>query len=159
MAPLTIVALTVTVPAAVVFRLLPLMVAPVFPALATDHTIVLFVALAGFTVPVRVRAVPTVPLVGTPVIPVTGTMAVPTVTTQVAVLLPSPEVTVMVAVPAETAVMVTCPAVVWLAGLTVATAGALLVQFRYLFVALVGTMVAVRTPVAPGLRLMVGLSK
>jgi hypothetical protein len=39
---------------------------------AIDQTIVWFVAFDGATVPVKVRAVPTVAVVGTPVIPVTG---------------------------------------------------------------------------------------
>ena len=53
-APFVIVALTVAVPAAVVFRVLPLMVAPVVPALNTLHVMVLLVALLGATVPLSV---------------------------------------------------------------------------------------------------------
>ena len=41
--------------------------------------IVLFVALLGLTVPVRVRGVPTVAVVGVPVMPVTGMCAAVTV--------------------------------------------------------------------------------
>ena len=67
------VAVTVTLPAAVAVSVLPLMAAPVVPALFTDHTIVWLVALAGATVPVRVRELPTVPAVGTPEILVTAT--------------------------------------------------------------------------------------
>ena len=73
--PLATVAVTVTVPPAVVLRVLPLMVAPVAPALFTDHAMVLFVALEGSTVPVRAMGVPAMPLVGTPVIFVTATKA------------------------------------------------------------------------------------
>jgi len=68
-------AVTVTVPDAVVVKTLPLIAAPVVPALFTVHVIVLLVAVAGSTVPVRVR-VPTVPPVGKPVIPVTGTKVI-----------------------------------------------------------------------------------
>ena len=73
--PLAMVAVTVTVPAAVVVRVFPLMVAPVVPALFTDHTIALLVALSGATIPERAMEVPAMPPVGTPVIPVTGTKA------------------------------------------------------------------------------------
>ena len=59
-APPAMVALTVTVPAAVVWRVFPVMAAPVVPALTTVHAIVLFVTPAGFTVPVSGRAVPAV---------------------------------------------------------------------------------------------------
>jgi len=71
--PLAMVAVTVTLPAAVAVSVFPLMVEPVLPALFTDHAIVLLVALSGATVPVRVRGVPAVTLVGTPEIPVTAT--------------------------------------------------------------------------------------
>ena len=55
-APFVIVALTVTVPADVVFRVLPpVMVAPVVPTFSTLQTMVRFVALFGVTVPLRVR--------------------------------------------------------------------------------------------------------
>jgi hypothetical protein len=50
------------------------MEAPVPPGVFMVHTMVLLVALAGVTVPFRVR-VPTVPLVGTPVISLTATKA------------------------------------------------------------------------------------
>ena len=70
--PLVMVALTVTVPAAVVLSVLPLMVAPVVPEFHTLHVIVLFVAFEGFTVPVSVSGVPAVAVVGTPVMLVTG---------------------------------------------------------------------------------------
>ena len=73
-APFAIVAVTVTVPAAVVFSVLPLMYAPVVPALLTDHAMVLLVALEGETVPERVRGVPAVPVVGMPEMLVTGTI-------------------------------------------------------------------------------------
>jgi len=66
------VALTVTVPAAVVCSVLPLIAAPVVPAFITLHIIVLFVALDGVIVPVSVKGVPAVAVDGTPVIFVTG---------------------------------------------------------------------------------------
>ena len=53
--PLTIVARTVTEPAAVVLSVLPLIVAPVVPALCTVHVMFLLVALVGSTVPLSVR--------------------------------------------------------------------------------------------------------
>jgi len=65
-------AVTVTVPAAVVVRVFPLIVALVVPDDFTVHTMVLLVAFAGPTVPERV-SVPTEAVVGTPVIPVTAT--------------------------------------------------------------------------------------
>jgi hypothetical protein len=69
-----IVPVTTTIPDAVVFNLLPsVIVAPVVPAVFTDHAIVLFVALAGLTVPVKVTTVFFTPLVGTPLIEVTAT--------------------------------------------------------------------------------------
>ena len=77
--PLVIVALIVTVPAADAFSVLPLIVAPVVPALTTLHVIVWFVAFAGFTVPVSVSGVPAVAVVGTPVMLVTGLCAALTV--------------------------------------------------------------------------------
>jgi hypothetical protein len=64
-APLAIVAVTVTAPAPVVFNTLPLMLAPVSPALLTDHVMVWLVALGGDTVPLRVSGIPTVVEVGT----------------------------------------------------------------------------------------------
>ena len=77
--PLAIVAVTVTVPDAVVERVFPLMVAPVVPAFFIDHTIVLLVALEGATVPERVRGVPAVPPVGIPEILVTATKLLVTI--------------------------------------------------------------------------------
>jgi hypothetical protein len=68
------VAVTVTVPAAVVFRVFPLIVAPVVPALLTVHVMLLLVASMGETEPVRVRGVLAVPAVGTSVIIKTGQM-------------------------------------------------------------------------------------
>ena len=62
--PLAMVAVTVTVPVAVVFRLFPLIVAPVVPGDFTDHSMVLLVALVGATVPERVR-LPTEAVPGT----------------------------------------------------------------------------------------------
>jgi hypothetical protein len=76
---LVIVAVTVTVPAAVVFRVLPLKEVPVPPSVLTDQVMVWFVALDGATVPVKVSGVPAVAVVGTPVIFVTGINAAFTV--------------------------------------------------------------------------------
>jgi len=73
------VAVTTAVPAAVALKVLPLIVAPVVPAFLTLHTIVLFVAFAGATVPVSVSGVPAVALAGTPVISVTAVNADETV--------------------------------------------------------------------------------
>jgi hypothetical protein len=73
-APFTILAVTVTVPAAVVLRVFPdEIVAPVVPAFATLHIILRWVAFAGFTVPVKVIGVPAVAVAGTFVMLVTGT--------------------------------------------------------------------------------------
>ena len=63
-APFTTVALTFTVPAAVGVNVFSLIVAVPVPLGCTLHEIVLFVALAGLTMPVRVRGVPTVAVVG-----------------------------------------------------------------------------------------------
>ena len=63
--PFATVARICAVPALVTFRVLPLVIfAPVVPALCTLHVIVLFVALLGLTVPVSVKGVPTVAVVG-----------------------------------------------------------------------------------------------
>ena len=72
-APLTMVAVTTTVPVAVGVRVLP----PVKFArpLFNVHTMFLFVALEGTTVPDSISAVPTVAVSGTPVISVTATKA------------------------------------------------------------------------------------
>ena len=98
--PLTIVALTVTVPTAVVLSVFPLIVAPVVPALTMLHAIVLFVALDGFIVPVSVSCVPAVAVVGTPVMLVTGVCPAACVTeiVLVTIALPVPDVTVTVPV-------------------------------------------------------------
>lgn len=71
--PFTIVARTVTVPALGTLSTLPLMVAPVVPALCTLHVIFLFVALTGITVPPR-TTVPVLAVVGISVILLTPTM-------------------------------------------------------------------------------------
>ena len=75
--PFTIVALTVTTPDVVVFKILPPEIEP--PAvlgLTTLHVIVLFVAVLGSTVPVSVSGKVAVAAVGTPVMLVTGTKSV-----------------------------------------------------------------------------------
>jgi hypothetical protein len=75
---LAIVAVTVSSPAPVVFKILPpLILAPVSPASLTAHVIVLLVALEGDTVPVRVSGVPTVVEVGTLLMFVTAMKSVP----------------------------------------------------------------------------------
>ena len=71
--PLVTVANTTTVPAAVVLRVLPVMLAPVVPLSCMLHTMFLLVALEGATVPESVSGVPTVASVGTFVISVTAT--------------------------------------------------------------------------------------
>ena len=72
--PFAMVAVTTRGPAAVVFTVLPVMVAPVVPAVLTDQTIgALLVALSGSTVPERASAVPTTPVVGILLMPVTAT--------------------------------------------------------------------------------------
>ena len=70
--PLVIVAFTLTVPTAVVVKVLPLIVAPVVPALSTVHTIVLFVAFDGLTVAVNANGTPAVAVAGTSVMLDTG---------------------------------------------------------------------------------------
>jgi hypothetical protein len=72
---------------------------------------------------------------------VTAVVGALTVTLQVAVLLPSSVVTVMVAVPALTAVIVPPD--------TVATVGALVLHVTFLFVALEGATVAVNVSILP----------
>jgi len=75
--PFTIVALTVTTPDVVVFKILPPEIEP--PAvlgLTTLHVIVLLVAVLGATVPVSVKGMPAVAAVGTPEMPVTATKSV-----------------------------------------------------------------------------------
>ena len=75
-APSSIFALTITVPAAVVFNiLLPVMVAPVVPGFSTVQTMVWFVALAGTTVATRAKGAPAVMVSGDVLlIDVTGTI-------------------------------------------------------------------------------------
>ena len=107
--------------------------------LLEDQVTFLFVALDGDTVAVSVCVWPStkVRLVWFKLTPVTGTVAALTVTEQVAFLLPSSVVTVIVAVPAFFAV--TTPEVE-----TVATVVLLEDQVTFLFVALEGDTVAVR---------------
>jgi hypothetical protein len=73
--PLTTVAVTAAVPAALAVKVLPLTTAPVVPALVTVQVLVFLVAFAGSTVPLRVRGVPAVAAEGRPLIFVTGTKA------------------------------------------------------------------------------------
>jgi len=106
------------------------------PSLFDVHVTVLLVAFEGLTVAVRVDVLPTFKVIELllRLTPVTGTV---TVTVQVAVLLLSAVVTVIVAVPALTAV--TTPS-----DDTVATLLLLVVQVTALFVAFEGLIVAVR---------------
>jgi hypothetical protein len=119
--------------------------------LLLDQETFLFVASLGTMVAVRVSVAPTVRLDEflLRVTPVTDTGVVETVTEQVAVLLPSCVVTVMVAVPSATAVTVADRPLPD----TDATELLLLDHVTFLFVALLGAMVAVRLSVAPTLRL------
>jgi len=111
--------------------------------LLLDHVTFLLVALLGATVAVRLSVAPTVRLEEflLRVTPVTDTGIDVTVTAQVAVLLPSWVVTVMLAVPAATPTTVP--------PLTCATAVLLLDHVTFLLVALLGAMVAVRLSVPP----------
>ena len=71
-APFVMVAVTTTGPAAVAVNAPAVIVAvPLF----TVQTMVLLVAVAGSTIPVRVKGAPTVPEAGTPLISVTATKA------------------------------------------------------------------------------------
>ena len=147
-APLVMLALTVAVPAAVGVSVFPLSVAIPEGAVETnDHAMVLFVALAGFTVPVSVSGVPAVAAVGTPVMPVTATNAGVTVMLITAVL-PFDEVTVMDAVPALSAV--TTPL-----AFTVATGVLLLLHVTDLLVASVGETLTVSVSVPPAVSVLV----
>ena len=83
--PFAMVALTVTVPAAVALRVFPLIVAE---PLTTDQAMVLLVAVEGTTVPVSVNAVPAVAVAGTPVMSVTATKSSPLSFAKVVVPLP-----------------------------------------------------------------------
>jgi hypothetical protein len=112
--------------------------------LLDDQVTALFVALLGYTVGVSVCVSPTVTEsdVLFKLTLVTGTAAAETVTAQVAVLLPSLVLTVIVALPAAWAV--TTPYVE-----TVATEVLLDDQVTDLFVALVGLTVAVKVSLPP----------
>ena len=138
--PLAVVTVIVAVPAATAVTT-PLVDTVAIPGLPLLHVTFLFVALEGATVAVRVSVLPMLRLVFVlfKVTPVTATLL--TVTVQVAVLLPSSVVTVIVAVPAATAV--TTPPD------TVATDVLLLIQLTVLFAALEGATAAVRVSVLP----------
>ena len=114
-------------------------------SLDEDQVTFLFVASAGATVAVRVMsASPTAreSVLGDTVTPVTATVAALTVTAHVAVKLPSTVVTVIVALPAPTAV--TSPVAD-----TVATVSSDEDQVTLLFVASSGATVAVNSKAAP----------
>jgi hypothetical protein len=125
---------------------------PLDETLATEsalllHVTVLFVALEGATVAVNVSVLPTARLVDVlfNVTPVTATGV--TVTMQVAVILPSAVLTVIVALPA--AMAVTNPL-----DETVATEVELLLHVTDLLVALEGATVALNVSVPPMVRLV-----
>ena len=106
--PLAIVAVTITVPAAVALSVLPEIVAPVVPASFTLHIIAWFEASAGVTVPVSASGVPAVAADGTPVISVTATYPAVTVMVKscvygVVAVLPFTTVALITAVPADVA--------------------------------------------------------
>jgi hypothetical protein len=100
-------------------------------------------------VAVKVSVPPTIRLVDDlfKVTPVTGMLDVATVTVQVAILLPSTVVTVMTALPADTAV--TNPF-----DDTVATEGVLLLHDTFWLVALEGATVAIKVSVPPTVMLV-----
>ena len=145
--PSAVVTVIVAVPTAFAV-IVPLLTVATLVALLLQVTF-LFVALDGVMVAVNVSVAPTNRLVEVllRLTPVTGTV---TVTAQVAVLLPSAVVTVIVAVPDATAV--TFPEVE-----TVATLVLLLLQVTFLFVALLGATVAVSVSVAFGANVSVVL--
>jgi len=144
---------SVLLPSAVVTLIVavPTFLAVITPPVDTSATVVLllfhdkfwFVALEGVIAAVRSSVPPTTRL--TDVLlsetSVTGTTTLLTVTVQDSVLLPLTVVTVIVAVPALTAV--TTPSD------TVATAVSLLLHVIFLFVALSGSIIANRVSVLP----------
>ena len=117
------------------------------PVSLLSHLTVLYVALEGVTVAVRVVVPPTVRLAEllSRVTPVTATVAALTVTVQVASFPPSAVVTVISAVPALTAL--TLPS-----ASTVATEGSLDFQLTALYVASEGVIVALSCLVPPSSR-------
>jgi len=143
--PSAVVTVIVAVPAATAVTT-PLVDTAAVAVLLLLHVTFLFAALEGATVAVRVSVLPTVRMADDllRVTPLTGTGL--TVTVQAAVLLPSAVVTVIVAVPAATAVT-TPPAV------TVATVGAPLLHVTFWLVALEGVIVALRVSVLPTITL------
>jgi hypothetical protein len=111
------------------------------------HVTALLVALDGAIVAVKVSLFPTRRLVDAlfKVTPVTDTVPLPPLemlTEQVAVLLPSAVLTVIIALPVETALT-------WPLADTVATAVLLLLHNTYWFVALAGATVAVKVSEPP----------
>jgi hypothetical protein len=164
--PVTLTNASVTVTAQVAVLLLPSAVVTVMVALPADiavtvpfdtlatalllllHVTVLFVASAGETVAVNVSDVLLTRLRSVLFRDtlVTGTGTGATVTEQVAVLLPSAVVTVMVALPADTAVTLPLED-------TVATEGALLIHVTVLTVASEGVTAALKASEPPAKRL------
>jgi hypothetical protein len=163
--PVTDTGVTVTVQVAVLFPsavvtvmvALPADTAVIKPLDETDamaealllHDTFWLVALEGVIVAVNDSVLPMTRLVDVlfKETPVTATALALTVTAQVADLLPSAEVTVMVALPTDTAVTKPFDE-------TVATEVALLLHDAFLFVALKGAMVAVNVSVPPTVRLV-----
>jgi hypothetical protein len=142
--PTAVVTVIVALPAATALTVPPDIVAT--EALLVFHVTFLFVALAGATVAVNVSLLPAVMLVDDlfKVTPVTATfppLPALTVTAQVAVLLPSAVVTVIVSLPAATALTVPPD--------TVATVLLLLLHVTFLFEALESATVAVNVSELP----------
>jgi hypothetical protein len=141
--PSTVVTVMVALPAETALTVPPDTVATdVLPLL---HVTLLFVALEGVTVAVKVSEEPTVrdSVLLFRDTPVTATVLLPLVTVmeQVAVLLPSKVVTVITALPADMALTVPL--------FTAATAVLLLLHHTFLFVALEGATVAVNVSEEP----------
>jgi hypothetical protein len=73
---LAIVAVTTAVPSLEAVKVLPLIIALVFPAFAIVHTIVWFVALEGITTPFKISGIFTIAAAGTSFILSTGCITV-----------------------------------------------------------------------------------
>jgi hypothetical protein len=148
--PSSVVTVIVAVPAATALTT-PSVTVAIEGALVSQVTL-LFVALAGVKMATRVWLPPTARLIEVLLkeTEATGISVGLTLTAQVAVLPPLSVVTVMVALPAATAL--TTPFV------TVAIEGALLLHVTLVFFAVDGVTVAVKTASPPTIRLRVGVS-
>lgn len=148
--PLSTVALMVAVPVATVSSRFPsIIVAPVVPADITLHVMVLFVAVAGFAVPVNVSGVPAVASVGTPIMPVTDAYAPTTFSENsreklVVGVSPFSMVALTVTVPVAVVLSLLCPVIVAPVVPAVTT-----VHVMVLFVALFGATVPVNVSGTP----------